>query len=285
VKQAATEHSVLARLGMDSIFARVTLSNFPKIKTITTNSSGCRRINNNHNNNTKESSISSASCRQRGSSRRFFPTLSLAVSLLLLVPHVRVVDAAGFDEQECLRCVGTGTLSDNPSQSTYCVIDNVADDKQAEEAEGLNFQCVTEDDIALCEKGSGSAFYVGQECIDEQEVAAIIAMLILFCCCGLGLLGTIAACLAYCCCCAGSSQRQPAVPQHGRVVVVDGSSDNDCGALEMATTTTTTTTRLPPTYAALPTQQSSSIAALPYAQAVVATSNDHAVMGSSAKFC
>jgi hypothetical protein len=235
---------------------------------------------NNHNNHNNESSMSSVSCRQRGSSRRFFSTLCLALSLLL-VPHGTVfpVHAAGFDEQECLRCVGTGTLSDNPSQSTYCVIDNVNKEEQAQE-EGLNFQCVTEDDIALCEKGSGSAFYVGQECIDEEAVAVAMAILILLCCCGLGVLGTIAACLAYCCCCAGSSRR-PSEAHHGRVVVVDG-SDNDCGtSLEMATTTAR-----PPTYAALPTQQSSSIAALPYAQAVVASSNDdHAVMGSSAKFC
>jgi hypothetical protein len=222
--------------------------------------------------------MSSASCRrQRCSSRRFSSTLYLALSVLLLVPHgnvLLVVHAAGFDEQECLRCVGTGTISDNPSQSTYCVIDNDNKAEQAEE-EGMVFQCVTEDNIALCAKG-GSAFYVGQECIDEEAVAVAMAILILLCCCGLGLLGTIAACLAYCCCCAGSS-RQPSEPQHGRVVVVDG-SDNDCGtSLEMATTTT----RLPPTYAALPTASS----ALPYAQAVVAASNDHAVMGSSAKFC
>jgi hypothetical protein len=208
---------------------------------------------------------------------------------LLALLYLLTTTCAEFNEENCLRCVGLGYISDNLSNSTYCAV--VADDDNTDEQ---TYQCLPEGEVASCTDGS-SSFYVGEECIDEKELAVVVTILILMCCCcGTAITGGIAVGLVYCCCVVA---RQRAASTDGALspglaVPVDEDATNHnirrhgrMTSLEMTTMTTTT-----PTYAALPTameesphhhQQQQHSSSFPFAEAV--SLNEHGTR--TAKIC
>jgi hypothetical protein len=107
---------------------------------------------------------------------RAWSLLSMTTTLLALL-YLPTKTCAEFNEENCLRCVGLGYISDNLSNSTYCAV--VADDDNTDEQ---TYQCLSKGEVASCTDGS-SSFYVGEECINEKEMAVVVTILILLCCC------------------------------------------------------------------------------------------------------
>jgi hypothetical protein len=225
---------------------------------------------------------------------RAWSLLSITTTLLALL-YLPTTTHAEFKEEDCLRCVGVGYISDNLSNSTYCAV--VDDDDNEDNADEQMYQCLPEGEVVSCT--DGSSFYVGEECIDEKELAVAVTILILLlcCCCSTAITGGIAVGLVYCCC---VSARQRATGNDGvlspgtigfSVPVVDEDDATNHNirtrhgimtALEMTTMTTTT-----PTYAALPTvmeesphhhhqqqQQQQHSSSFPFAEAV-SLNDDH----------
>jgi hypothetical protein len=238
---------------------------------------------------------------------RAWSLLSITTTLLALL-YLPTTTRAEFNEEDCLRCVGVGYISDNLSNSTYCAV--VDDDDTDNDADEPTYQCLPEGDVVSCT--DGSSFYVGEECIDEKELAVAVTILILLlcCCCSTAMItGGIAVGLVYCCC---VSARHRATSNDGAlstgtigfsvpVVDEDDATTNHNNnirtrhgrmtSLEMTTITTTT-----PTYAALPTameesphhhhqqqQQQQHSSSFPFAEAF-SLNDDHGTT-RTAKLC